>query len=495
MIHETRKPPWEIVRLSATTTLSITQNLTILLLLIICEGAFFLHAIFYCMHFALGIAFLTATAFRLWCVFTVLFKRNCAEHVSSFTEPMSSEPWPFYTVVLALYKEAHMVPALMSAINALDYPRDRIEILVATEEEDHETAAACRAFAGSIPVVLVNGSGDAPKTKPRALNAALREARGDIIVVYDAEDQPHPLQLKEAAVRFMSKGETLGVVQAPLRIRVGKSSTTLEHHFSMDYAALFEVTLPALASVGWPFPLGGYSNHFRREALVRVGGWDPWNVTEDAYIGFQLAKLGYRSELLNHPTFESAPRALWPWVKQRSRWIKGHIQTLKVHTRRLADLTPAMGMSLMATLSFNLASAASTGPILGALTAYVLNALAHHRQPRFDPFDVFVLLTGWSCAILSMGVGVYRTGAKISVWHFLTAPLFWAAQCVAFGRAAHQLLSRPYHWDKTDHVPNDAALSGVGLDVNPEFGLSGAGDIPPPPDSTRPEPPLDKAVD
>ena len=495
MTHETRKPSWEKVRLSATTTLSMTQNLTILLFLLICEGAFFRPAVFTCIHFALGIAFLAATAFRLWCVCTVLFKRSCAENTSSFTDGMCSEPWPFYTVVLALYKEAHMVPALMSAVNALDYPRDRIEILVATEEEDHETAAACQAFAGSIPLVLVNGSGDAPRTKPRALNAALREARGDIIVVYDAEDQPHPQQLKEAAIRFVSKGATLGVVQAPLRIWVSKSSTPLEHHFSMDYAALFEVTLPALASVGWPFPLGGSSNHFRREALVRVGGWDPWNVTEDADIGFQLAKLGYRSELLSHPTFETAPRALWPWVKQRSRWIKGHIQTLKVHTRRLSDLTPAMGMCLMTTLSFNLASAASTGPILGAVTAYTLNALAHHRQPHFDPFDVVVLLAGWSCAILSMGVGVYRTGEKISVWHFLIAPVFWAAQSVAFVRAVHQLLSRPYHWDKTDNVPNDTTLSGVGLDVNPEFGLSGACDIPLPPDCDRPEPPLDEAVD
>ena len=181
-------------------------------------------------------------------------------------------------------------------------------------------------------------------------------------------------------------------------------------------------------------------------------------------------------------------------MKQRSRWIKGHIQTLKVHTRRLDDLTPAMGISLLATLSFNLASAASTGTILGALTAYILNALIRHQQPRFEPFDVVVLLAGWSCAVLSMAVGIHRSGAKISFWHFLPAPLFWAAQSIAFGRALHQLLYRPYHWDKTDHVPNDTTLSGVGLDVNPEFGLSGGGDITPPPDRDWTEPPIDEAV-
>ena len=465
-------------RVSATTSLSVSQKITIIVLLAFCEGAALMPVIFDSFRIVLGIGFLAAAAFRLWCVAVVLrMGKPRNTQGPAFVEPPQLE-WPTYTIVLALYREAHMVPTLLDAIRRLDYPRNRMEILVAAELDDLETLKACREFKGNLPLRLAYGLGDAPKTKPRALNAALRVARGDIVVVYDAEDEPHVQQLKEAAIRFVSAGDALGVVQAPLRIRVDASSTPLQHHFSMDYAALFEVTLPALAGIGWPFPLGGSSNHFRRDALLRVGGWDPWNVTEDADIGFQLAKLGYRSELLKSPTFETSPRTLWPWIKQRSRWIKGHMQTLKVHTRRLSELNPALSVSLVATLSFNLASAASTGPILCSLTAFALNAELHHQSPQLDPFDATVLLAGWGAAALTMGIGVHRAGERMSIWHLLIAPAFWAAQSVAFARAVHQLLSRPYHWDKTDHVPANAPPTGAGrLDGNPGFGLSGGGDL------------------
>jgi len=442
-------------RLSATTTLSVIQKLTIVVLLSACEGAVLLPSLFFGLRIVLGMGFLIAAAFRLWCVLAAVLPGQRPKGADLAAIHAPDHEWPTYTIVLALYREAHMVPTLLKSIHALDYPQERTEILIAAEADDHDTRTACLAFKGDVPLRLVFGSGDAPKTKPRALNAALRAARGDIIVVYDAEDQPHPQQLKEAAVRFAAEGETLGVVQAPLRIRVDPSSSSLQHHFSMDYAALFEVTLPALASIGWPFPLGGSSNHFRREALLRVGGWDPWNVTEDADIGFQLAKLGYRSELLTCPTFETAPRTLWPWIKQRSRWIKGHMQTLKVHTRRLSELNPAVGGSLLATLSVNLASAASTGPILCVLAAFTMSDEIHRKPPHLLAFDGVVLLAGWGCAALSMGVGARRAGTPISIWHFLIAPAFWAAQSIAFARAVHQLLCRPYHWDKTDHVPGE----------------------------------------
>ena len=483
-------------RLSANIALSVTQKTSILVCFTICEAALMAPSLFQSFRITLGIGFLAAAAFRLWCVSMVLPQKRRSVVTELETACQSLDVWPKYTVVLALYREAHMVPGLLKAIHALDYPQDLLEILVATEEDDHETKTACRTFRGRIPLQLVYGSGDAPKTKPRALNAALRVARGDLIVVYDAEDLPHPQQLREAAIRFSTTDMMLGVLQAPLRVRVDSSSTPLQHHFSMDYAALFEVILPALARVNWPFPLGGSSNHFRREALFRVGGWDPWNVTEDADIGFQLAKLGYRSEILKSPTFETSPSTLWPWIKQRSRWIKGHLQTLKVHTHRLNDLNPALGISLLVTLSFNLASAASTGPIICVLTAFALNAELHHQSPRFDPFDLAVLLAGWGTASLTMVIGIYRSGERLSLWHLAIAPLFWAAQCVAFARAVHQLHFRPYHWDKTHHVPADAAPSGAGpLDGSPGFGLSGGRDRTHPPNFALPQPPRDTAVE
>ena len=160
MTQETSAPVWAKERLSATTTLSVTQYLVILLIFAVCQGAFLWPVVFFWIHISLGIGFLAATAFRLWCVSAVLFERNQPQNTTAVAEFISEDQWPRYTVVLALYNEAHMVPTLLSAIHALDYPQDRIEILVATEADDHKTAAACRLWNGNLPVILVNGSGD-----------------------------------------------------------------------------------------------------------------------------------------------------------------------------------------------------------------------------------------------------------------------------------------------------------------------------------------------
>lgn len=280
-------------RVSASTALTVTQKLVMMLFAAICLGAVYLPAVSSGIRIVLGVGFLAATAFRIWCASVVLLKGGPETPPGFESDDRADDAWPTYTIVLALYREAHMVPALLTAIHAIDYPRSRMEILVAAELDDDQTWTACRAFQGCIPMSVVYGSGDAPRTKPRALNAALKAAVGEFLVVYDAEDQPHPQQLKELAMRFMTAGKSLGVLQAPLRVAVDHKSSFLQQQFSIDYAALFEVILPALAHIGCPFPLGGSSNHFRREALDCVGGWDPWNVTEDADIGFRLARLGY----------------------------------------------------------------------------------------------------------------------------------------------------------------------------------------------------------
>lgn len=484
----TRKRSW------ANDTLSLPQKVAVVTIIAMLESLIVIHGFFQGFRLVLGVGFLAAAAFRFWCVATVLLTNRQVSTQTGDDNGMSETSWPNYTIILALYREAHMVPTLLKSIYALDYPKSRMEILVAAELDDPETLEACLQFGGDIPIKAAFGHGEAPQTKPRALNAALKLARGDIVVVYDAEDQPHPFQLKEAALRFAAGGERLGVVQAPLRVPLRASSTQLERQFALDYAALFEVVLPALNRVGAPFPLGGSSNHFRREALLAVGGWDPWNVTEDADIGFELARLGYRSELLSCPTYETAPRSIWPWVKQRSRWIKGHLQTLKVHTHSLSELRPMVAASLLATLSFNLVAAASTGPILLVILRYAAPSALRHHFPNILPFDVIVFIVGWSSAVLTMAVGAWKSRTRAHLTTFLLAPLFWAAQSVAFARAIHELLVRPYHWDKTDHEPGHDLQSGRVLDDDAGFGLSGEGDQPPSPDCDDAKRPFDNTM-
>lgn len=464
-------------RISANTPLSLTQRAIITFFVAIVILAPFLHELWIALRWILGTGYLASAAFRIWGVAVALKIGRSPDPPELGSAYTSISTWPRYTLVLALYREAHMALSLLRAIHALEYPKDRMEILVAVEKDDQETSEVCLQFESGIPLRTVCDERDTPKTKPRALNAALAVAAGEFLVVYDAEDQPHPLQLKEAALRFQSSDSAVAVLQAPLQICVDGRGSTVQKQFCLDYAGLFHVGLPALAFAGLAFPLGGSSNHFRVDALRCVGGWDPYNVTEDADIGFQFAKLGYRSELLQYPTYENAPKSLWPWIKQRSRWLKGHMATLKVHTRQWRDHDVGTIFSLFVTLGVNVLAAATTGPILLALSACFLLQVFGHPISLFEPFDIWVFVCGWGSAVLQMAVGAWRARIKVSFWILLIAPVFWALQCVALLRALHQYIYRPFHWDKTDHeLPMDLAL-GSGLDAPPGLGLSRGGDV------------------
>ena len=372
---------------------------------------------------------------------------------------------PPYTVIAPLRGEANMIPILLARLSAIDYPRDRLQVILALEWDDHETrqAVAEQCLPRAFEVILVPPWG-APPTKPRACNAALAAARGEHVVIYDAEDRPHPLQLREAAARFAGGDAQLACLQAPLRIAMGRSRLTRQ--FALEYAALFEVQLPALTALGLPFPLGGTSNHFRTDVLRAVGGWDAWNVTEDADLGFRLTAAGHRLGMIANPTVEDAPVDWSEWRPQRARWLKGYMQTWGVHMRHPFRVGPAWLAALQLTLGVAILSGLLHGPallwIVGWLTAPVLAGGA----PRIGVEDATLLVAAWGAAIATLSAGAGRAGLKVRATDLLLAPLYWAMLSVAFVQAAYELFRCPHHWAKTPHhTPEElAAEGGTALD-------------------------------
>ena len=401
-----------------------------------------------------------------------------------FAEEIRDGDWPLYTVILALYREAEITPQLMAAIEALDYPRDRLQVIAAVEADDASTVSACWRAGRALGLELAFAEGAAPRTKPRALNAALARTRGDLLVVYDAEDRPHPGQLREAARAFARAGPGVAVLQAPLRIPDTPGLRELQHQFRLEYAALFDVLLPFLARLGLPFPLGGTSNHIRRATLEDLGGWDPWNVTEDADLGFVIVAAGYRAGVIRLPTLETAPHRTQAWIAQRSRWLKGHMQTLGVHSRDLRALGWRGGASLVLCLGFGVASAGLHGPMVLWLMCVSLPTAFARGRPALEPLDALVLGLGWGGALLCMAVGVRRAGGRLRWRSLALAPAFWTLQSAALVRALWQLRTRPHHWDKTDHSPVSVGavshpvpvIRRPPLDGTRESGLSGGRD-------------------
>jgi glycosyltransferase XagB len=216
---------------------------------------------------------------------------------------------PVYTIVAPLRAERRVVAKLITALQALDYPAAKLDIMIVIEADDRETADAIEEVGLSPWMAVVTAPPGEPRTKPRALNVALPLARGVFTVVYDAEDEPEPDQLRLAVARFADEGPEVACLQARLAID-NTDDGWIPRLFTIEYAALFDVINPALAAFGLPIPLGGTSNHFRTSALRRVGGWDAWNVTEDADLGIRLARHAYRTVDLPSTTREEAPRSL-----------------------------------------------------------------------------------------------------------------------------------------------------------------------------------------
>lgn len=362
---------------------------------------------------------------------------------------------PKYTVVAALYREAGVAAQLIGALERIDYPADRIEVLFAVEEDDPETAAALLAASPPPHMRILTVPQGAPKTKPRALNHALHAASGEFLVVYDAEDAPDPLQLREAVRRFETDAEDLVCLQAPLRIRSAERGF-LRRQFAAEYAALFEVALPALARLGLPLPLGGTSNHFRVEALRALGGWDAWNVTEDADLGFRIARFGWRTGVLTRATSESPPQDLRQWLPQRTRWLKGYLQTWLVHTRRPRGLDLRAGLTLHATLGLTLLAAGAHGVVLCWIVAVLLLSAAAGVTPPLPWPDMILLVAGWAVALASVRLGQRRARRRFDLGDALAAPFYWALLTLAAVFALWQFVVRRHHWDKTDHAPDGA---------------------------------------
>jgi cellulose synthase/poly-beta-1,6-N-acetylglucosamine synthase-like glycosyltransferase len=362
------------------------------------------------------------------------------------TDPASlSLLLPVYTILIALKDEAACMPQLSDSLMSLEYPRHLLDVKLLLEAGDDATKDAIHAQIWPEGTeVLVLPPGD-PKTKPRALNYGLGRARGAFVTVYDAEDRPNPGQLMEAARRFAWDPD-LACVQAPLSGNV-RFGSWLSRHWALEYAIQFHRLMPALARLGMPIPLGGTSNHFRRRALLASGGWDAWNVTEDADLGLRFARLGKKIDVIAPSTVELPPQHLNVWLGQRSRWLKGFVQTWLVLMRE--PVTAAREMGALRFVSMQLTLGAS---ILSAL--FHLPWLVWCVVCIVSP-DANLSRISWAMLTVSYAVGavtaltVPSASFAIRMRDLITLPFYWPLQFFAMARALYSLARRPHYWVKT----------------------------------------------
>ena len=372
---------------------------------------------------------------------------------------MPDDRLPVYTIIAPLHREAHSVEGLVGALRQLDYPPEKLNILLVLEPDDLETLAALPRLELDTPFEIITAPANSPRTKPKALNAALAFARGTLTVIYDAEDRPEPDQLRRAIEMFQIEAADVACVQARLTID-NTTDSWLARIFTAEYAAQFDLFLPGLAALRLPLPLGGSSNHFPTAVLRQIGDWDSYNVTEDADLGMRLARFGYRSAVIHSTTYEEAPAHFGAWLKQRTRWFKGWLQTWSVHMRNprrlLNELGPGGFLTFQLVVGGNVL-AALVHPIFLASLLYALAAgtpiLPTSEGGAGSLMWLFwITLAGGYLTTIVLGVrGLPRRGLLSAAWALAFVWVHWLLLSIAAWRALYQFVRNPHGWEKTEH--------------------------------------------
>jgi hypothetical protein len=364
---------------------------------------------------------------------------------------------PIYTILLPVYKEDRLIKKLLWNLQSIDYPRERLDIKLLIEEDDDKTLNAVRNldFPAVFEVIVVPFH--MPKTKPKACNYGLHFSRGKYLTIYDAEDVPDTDQLKKVVALFGKLPNNYICIQSALNY-FNRNENFLTRMFTLEYSYWFDYMLPGLDTFDIPIPLGGTSNHFKFEYLIELGGWDPFNVTEDADLGVRAYDKGYKVAIINSTTYEEANNEMFNWVRQRSRWIKGYMQTHLVHMRNPVKLWKKLGWRGFLGFNFFIGATPITFLVYPLLLAiflcYVMFDLTSIRSffPDWVLFmSIINLMVGNILMIYVNMMAVFKRRYYELILFAIANPVYWLLHSWAAYKGLYQLIVKPFYWEKTTH--------------------------------------------
>jgi len=362
------------------------------------------------------------------------------------------EAHPLISVLLPAYHEKNTLAKTVEKIFEADYPKEKLELIIINETDDKETQEVVRGLQKRWPKLkqVIGDSTQGPPGKPRALNWGLKEAKGEIVGVIDAEDLIEPLLFKKVAYWIKERGYS--ACQGILDM-VNERDGWRNLQFRAEYGWWFRFQLPNFAKAGFPVPLGGTTNFIRKEIIEEMGGWDEWNLTEDFELGLRLYFQDKKVAIIPSITQEESPLGWQCWLKQRTRWQRGKIQTLKKFIR------PGGFKNFFHLLVI------SIWPHLGIVNLIGIGlgifAFLTHPQVWSWLFPIFYINLAAIFTYLGLSaVGYWKTQRRMNFSNFfrgiliaITLPFYWFCQWIADLRAIKQeYIERRFYWEKTDHI-------------------------------------------
>lgn len=396
-------------------------------------------------YFALILVFIVGCSSYLFKFVTTVFSLYETSSRRVDCDEANEEDFPIYTILLPTFKESSVIGQLIENIESLDYPKSKLDVKLLIESDDQEMLAAIEKCTLPQYFEVVKVPHSLPKTKAKSCNYAMSFARGEYVVVYDADDKPDPLQLKKALIEFNKGDDKLACVQAKLNY-YNYNYSFLTKSFSLEYLNWFQYLLPGFQKMNMPIPLGGSSNHFSVEILRKVFFWDAYNVTEDADLGLRLAHMGYKTRMFDSETLEESPTTVLAWVKQRARWIKGYMQTYIVHLKNIKLLYKYTG--LKGILLLNLFVGSST--FIFFTTPFLLFSLVLTKV--LNELFLYYFVAMYTTNLILLVIAVKQQ--KRPLYFYIISiffPVYSLLHSVAAFLALWEFIIYPQRWNKTQH--------------------------------------------
>ncbi|AZL15749.1 glycosyltransferase family 2 protein [Rickettsiales endosymbiont of Stachyamoeba lipophora] len=360
--------------------------------------------------------------------------------------------YPVYTLLVPLFKEANIIKQLIDSILQLNYPKHKLDVIFLLEEGDELTINECKKYVPSFFNILILPE-SLPKTKPKALNFGLVFAKGEFVTIYDAEDIPDPDQLRKAVSKFSRSSKRVACLQARLNY-YNYDHNLLTKFFAIEYSIWFDLLIPGLSALKLPVPLGGTSNHFRTEVLKKIGGWDSYNVTEDADLGIRLARSGYKTKIIDSKTLEEAVSVVPNWLGQRSRWTKGYYQTFLVHF--LEPLKLLKAIKFKSFVSFMIFVGIQPllfliNPLIVVIGGYNSITNKHFTLTCLPSICLINLTLMVTLPILFASIVIIKNKWFKLLPIMVIYPFYFILHSIAAYKAVRGLISKPFYWYKTKH--------------------------------------------
>lgn len=408
----------------------------------------------YAINIAVTFSVLFIIVYKLLLALLTLF----TDRQEAYIQTINDDELPVYSILLPLYNEKRItLERLFKSIDALNYPKHKLDIKVLLEEDDLSTIDIVKGLKLKHNYRLIYIPQSTPRTKAKACNYGLNFIRGEYVTLYDAEDSPEPDQLRIALEAFKHGPKNAACYQAHLNF-YNKEDNWLTKMFTIEYSYWFDLLLPGLEYTGALIPLGGTSNHFKVKYLEMVNQWDAYNVTEDADLGIRLRRLGFKCGTIDSTTFEEANCQFINWIKQRTRWVKGYIQTYLVHMREPLKLFKTVGFRGFVSLQLFVGGTILTNffnLILWFIFGMSLLLPNESVNFLFNPSVLWIaklnLYLGSILIILLNILAVFKRRYYSLLPYALTAPLYWFMMSIATYRSIYQIIFKPSVWEKTEH--------------------------------------------